>query len=328
MTSRLKKLLVIGSIAFVPSQGFAQTSDSASAQTTRAPGATPIDASLATPAGHEVNFSVGGYEYIEPGDTSISIHGPKFGAGYTGTMSLNPSHWFLQTNARGLFGSTTYDGWCSPFLIRPDSRSPNGYALGLGDRSPCSESGDQDWYVEGRALIGKDFIGGKWGWSPEVGLGIRHLSNGTTGNAGHRIQDYLYLPVGITARTTVASDHALSFNLEYDHLLHGWQKTRDSQLGSGTVPATPTAPAFTIDGFTDISFDQHSGWALRARAKYQLTRRWSVEPEYIHWNVSASSVNYETATFTVNSITVRQQLGAYEPLNRTNEFVVKLGFRF
>jgi hypothetical protein len=53
-----------------------------------------------------------------------------------------------------------------------------------------------------------------------------------------------------------------------------------------------------------------------------------VEPEYIHWNVSASPVSYETATFTVDRITARQQVGAYEPLNRTNEFVVQLGFRF
>jgi hypothetical protein len=59
-----------------------------------------------------------------------------------------------------------------------------------------------------------------------------------------------------------------------------------------------------------------------------MTNHWSAEPEYIHWNVSASPVNYETATFTVNRITAQQQVGAYEPLNRTNEFVVKLGFRF
>ena len=154
------------------------------------------------------------------------------------------------------------------------------------------------------------------------------MSNGTTGVAGYRTDDYLYLPVGIAARTIVASHNALSFNLEFDHLLHGWQRTHDSRLGGGHVPATPIAPAFTIEGFSDISFDQHSGWALRAAAKYQITRHWSVEPAYIHWNVSSSPVNHETATFTVNSITVRQQLGAYEPLNRTNEFAVHLGFRF
>jgi hypothetical protein len=276
-----------------------------------------------------VNFGVGRYEYVEPGDTSISIHGPKFGGGYSGTMSLNRAqHWFLQANAQGVFGSATYDGWCSPDLITPDRASPNGYALGFGDPSPCNESGDTDWYVEGRALVGKDFIGDKWGWAPDIGLGIRHLSNGTAGVAGFRTDDYLYLPVGITARTIVSSHNALSFNLEYDHLLHGWQRTHDSQLGGGDVPATTIAPAFTIDGFSDISFDQRSGWALRASAKYQVTRQWSVEPQYIHWNVSASPVNYETTTFTVNGITARQQLGFYEPLNKTNEFVVKLGFRF
>jgi hypothetical protein len=53
-----------------------------------------------------------------------------------------------------------------------------------------------------------------------------------------------------------------------------------------------------------------------------------VEPQYIHWNVSASPVNYETATFTVNRITAQEQFGAYEPLNTTNEFIVKLGLHF
>ena len=328
MPRRLKTFLIVGSLSLLTSPAFAQTAGSTSVRSPSVDDAQRVT-SLATPAGHEVNFGIGGYMYVEPGDTSISIHGPKFEAGYTGTIALNPRrHWFLQGNGRGLFGSATYDGWCSPFLITPDNRSPNGYALDLGDYSPCNESGDADWYLEGRALVGKDFIGRTWGWSPDIGLGIRHLSNGTTGVNGYRTDEYLYLPIGITGRTIVGSHHALSFNLEYDHLLHGWQKTRDSQLGGGDVPATPIAPAFTIDGFSDISFDQNSGWGLRAGAQYQMTRHWSVQPEYIHWNVSASDVNSETATFTVNGITARQQLGAYEPQNTTNEFAVKLGFRF
>jgi hypothetical protein len=116
--------------------------------------------------------------------------------------------------------------------------------------------------------------------------------------------------------------------VEYDVLIHGWQKTRDSDLGSGVVPATPTAPAFTIDGFTDTSFSQSGGWALRASAKYPVTSRWSVEPYYVRWHVSSSPVNYETVTFTVNSVTAQEQLGAYEPLNLTSEFGVRLGFHF
>jgi hypothetical protein len=44
--------------------------------------------------------------------------------------------------------------------------------------------------------------------------------------------------------------------------------------------------------------------------------------------VSDSPVSYETASFTVNRITAEQQIGAYEPLNVTHEYGVKLGFHF
>ena len=147
-------------------------------------------------------------------------------------------------------------------------------------------------------------------------------------SAGYRTDDYLYLPIGMTARTVVASHNSLSLNLEYDHLLHGWQTTRDSQLGGGDVPATPTAPAFTIEGFSDVSFRSALRMGAARQCEISGGRQWSVEPEYIHWNVNASPVNYETATFTVNNITVEQQLGAYEPLNRTDEFLMRVGFRF
>ena len=316
MSRHLNNLVFLCSVVIIPIQSFAQTS-------------ADVVATVTTPTGHEVNFGVSGYDYVEPGAADISIHGPKFGGGYTGAISLSTAHhWFIQTQAQGLAGSTTYDGWCSPILITPASTSPNGYALDFGERSACSDSGDKEWYLEGRALVGKDFTGQKWGWSPAFGLGVRHLSNGTTGIPGYRTDDYLYLPVAVTARTTAASLSALSFHVEYDYLLHGWQHTHDSKRGGGDLPATRIAPAFTIDGFSDVSFDQHSGWALRASAKYQMTTHWSVNPEYIHWNVSTSPVSYETATFTVNGITARQQLGFYEPLNTTNEFLVKLGFRF
>lgn len=92
MSRRLTQLVVFGSLALFPSQTLAQTSGSS----TQSQDAGSVRSVLATPAGHEVHVGVGGYTYAEPGDTSISIHGPKFGAGYTGTMSLNPrGHWFI-----------------------------------------------------------------------------------------------------------------------------------------------------------------------------------------------------------------------------------------
>jgi hypothetical protein len=249
---------------------------------------------LSTPTGHEVSAGVASYAYREPGAQTISIHGAKFVADYTGTLSINKGrHWFAQANLRGTIGSAAYDGWCSPFLITPDSTSPNGYALDVGDSSPCNETGDKDGYLEARGLAGKDLIGERWAWSPYTGAGLRHLSNGTTGTPGYRTDDYLYLPLGVTSRASVASRGALSLNLEFDLLIHGWQQTRDSKLGGGDVPATPTAPAFTVDGFTDVSFLSVARWALRASAKYPVSRRWSAEPYYVRWHVSSSPVNYE-----------------------------------
>ena len=314
----MKKLLIASVLAVMPVRAFTQT-----------PG-TAVGAALATPTGHEVSVGAGGYNYIEePDDLRISIHGAKLGGEYTGGFSVNRRrHVFAQANARFTFGNTRYDGWCAPFLLIPEPASPNGYAVDLGDYSPCSEPGARDWYVEARALVGKDFIGQRWAWSPGTGLGVRHLSNGARGIPGFRTQEYLYLPFSITARTRMGSQSTLSFNLEYDVLLRGWQTTRNSELGGGDVPATSTAPAFTIEGLDDLSFDQRGGWALRTSAKYQVNRRWSVEPYYVYWRVDDSSVEVANLTFTVNAVTAQQQFGAYEPRNTTHEPGVKFSFRF
>jgi hypothetical protein len=308
-----KTLILAALVTILPSASFAQSSSN-----------------LFTATGHEINISFGHYNYAEPNVSSmtpISIHGLKIGGEYTGTWSMGTHRWFLRANARGTTGSVTYDGYCAPFLLVPNSGSPNGYQLDLGDFSPCSESGDKDWYVETRGLAGKDFGSQSFVIAPFAGVGYRHLSNGTTGTPGYRTDDYLYLPFGVTARTNVAA-HALDLDFEYDYLLRGWQTTRDSALGGGNVPATPTAPAFTINGFTDVSFDQHSGWALRASAKYRFTQRWSVEPYYLFWGLADSDISRESVSFTVNGVTAIQEFGAFEPVNKTHEFGVKLGFRF
>jgi hypothetical protein len=316
-------------VALLPVQAYAQGTNSTSAPSVQTRATAGADSVLATPEGHELSVGFSSYNYVEPGDLKISIHGPKFIGEYTGTVLFNPQRrWFAKANVRASMGSTSYDGWCAPWMITPDSSSPNGYALDLGDYSPCSDNGNPDWYLETRGVFGRDFVGRSWAWSPEFGLGVRHLSNGIGDIKGFRIDNYLYLPVGITGRTRIASQGLLNVNVEFDLLLRGWQTTHNSALGGGTVPATDTAPQFTIEGFSDISFDQHHGWALRGSAKYQINRHVLVEPYFVYWRVGDSDVNTGTATYTVNGITVQQELGFYEPLNTTREIGVKLGFRF
>jgi hypothetical protein len=322
----MKVFLLAACLMLVASPMFAQTSGSTAAA---AASSDAVNDGLATPTGHEVSAGLSSYTYREPGDNAISIHGPKFVAEYAGTLSFDRRrHWFVQAQLRSTLGSATYTGWCSPYLITPDNTSPNGYALDFGDPSPCSEDGDKDWYAEGRALAGKDIIGGTWAWSPYSGLGVRHLSNGTTGVAGYRTDEYLYVPVGVTARTALAARRLLSLNVEVDVLGHGWQHTRNSRLGGGDVPATATAPAFTIESISDVAFPQSRGWALRAGATFPVTAHWSLQPYYVRWHVQSSSVESETVTFTVNRVTAREQLGFVEPFNVTNEIGVRLGLHF
>jgi hypothetical protein len=153
----MRIFFVAGVMTLMAPQAFAQTPDSIAAST---PSSAAVEAGLATPTGHEVSAGLASYTYREPGDQAISIHGAKLVADYTGTLSLNKRrHLFAEADVRGAFGNATYDGWCSPFLITPNSGSPNGYQLDIGDASPCSESGDKDWYLEARALAGKDLIG-------------------------------------------------------------------------------------------------------------------------------------------------------------------------
>jgi hypothetical protein len=295
----------------------------ASAQSTAEPPTNP----LATRTGHQFNFSVQHYDYTEPDSVDISIHGIKVGAEYTGAFSLNERrHWFARFNVRGTVGNADYRGWCRPWQLVPSSASANGYRLTLGARSPCSESGDSDWYVEGRMVAGKDFIGDGWAVAPFAGIGLWHLSNGVTGNFNFRTDEYLYVPIGITMRRPSVAGRRLEVTVEYDHLLRGWQKTRNSLLGGGTVPATTSTPSFTIGDFTDLSFPQHDGWALRASAAYHLNRSWSIEPYYLRWRIEDSPVRTGSVAYTVNNITARQSLGYYEPHNVTNEFGIKVGW--
>jgi len=134
----MKTLLVTGVMTLIAPYAFAQTPDSIPSST-RSTAA--LDVGLATPTGHEVNAGVASYTYREPGAHAISIHGAKFVAEYNGTLSLNKEHhWFAQAQLRGTVGNVGYDGWCSPFLITPNSASPNGYELDVGDPSSCSET--------------------------------------------------------------------------------------------------------------------------------------------------------------------------------------------
>ena len=98
-------------------------------------------------------------------------------------------------------------------------------------------------------------------------------------------------------------------------------------LSSAPERPGPSLP-LRLDGFSDVSFSQSGGRALRATATWQVTRRPSVEPYIIRWDVDPSPGNDLRVTFTVNKVQASQLLGFYEPTNATSEFGARVGVRF
>ncbi len=116
------------------------------------------------------------------------------------------------------------------------------YAIGLVDYNSYrtgSATGDPDWYIEARGLVGKDWAANDAVLAAYTGIGYRFLFNDgrgitSTGNWGYRRESsYFYLPIGITHRVALPDQARLVSTLEYDHLLAGKQISRLSDGGVG-----------------------------------------------------------------------------------------------
>lgn len=274
---------------------------------------------LQTQLGSELSISIGKYSYVEPNVNGVGgqvrFAGPKIGIDYSRTFKFDERRdLFVIANLRGLVGNVVYT---SPTIITAAMPNPVDPSDSILTRSPgpdVERSGIRDWYIEGRALIGKDFVKHGWVLSPFVGVGFRHLSSGN----GDRRQDYLYLPIGASAQTSALLKRKIELKLEADVLLQGWQKTRFSRL----------PPSGTFLSASDVKFNQQLGWALRTSAKVHLDRRWSLEPYFVHWSIYTSSVDTSTVRYTVENQPAELRVALVEPFNVTNEFGIKLGFRF
>jgi hypothetical protein len=274
---------------------------------------------LQTQPGSEFSLSISDYSNVEPNVNGVGgdarFEGTKIGVEYSHVFPLDDRRkLFAIAELRGLTGNVVYTSPTRTNILVPDPTHPSGTNVIRAPGPDVQRSGVKDWYVEGRALIGKDIIKGAWLFSPYVGVGFRHLSNGN----GNREQDYLFLPLGITAQTSELLKRKIEFNLEADVLLRGWQLTQFSYL----------PPSGTFLSATDVKFTQRLGGALRTSAKINLDRRWSVEPYFVHWSIDTSSVDFSTVRYTLAGQPTQVSAALVEPYNFTNEFGVKLGFRF
>lgn len=234
---------------------------------------------LNTQSGNSIGLSLSSYEYQEPG--IMSLKGVKMGVDlHAVRVAEDRGNLIFRGDLRYAFGSVDYD------------------SNGTG-----SASGEPDWYIEGRALFGKDWEINNAVLSPYTGLGYRYLFNDgrgitSTGHGGYRREsNYVYLPVGIIHHRALTGLARLESTLEYDFLLAGKQVSRLSD----------------VPGYSDVTNNQSSGYGLRLSVTYQKDK-WAIGPYAYYWNIGESDVVPEI----YNGVPTGS--GLVEPNNNTIEF--------
>lgn len=221
----------------------------------------------------------------------MSLKGVKMGLDLSATRELQDDG-FIRVDFRCAFGSVDYN------------------SNGTG-----SATGNPDWYVEARALAGKDHWINNSVLAPYLGVGYRFLFNDARGLSctvstcywGYRREsNYSYLPVGFTLRNKLDNQAHLISSLEYDHLISGKQISRFSDGGFG---------------HSDLTHNQAKGYGLRFSLVYEKDN-WAVGPYAHYWSVDDSDIAPEI----LNGVPT----GKYyiEPKNNTIEFGVKIRQQF
>ena len=245
--------------------------------------ATPADA-LLTRNGQELGLTLSHYKYEEP--DFMQLEALKLGLDYATTLMIDAEQtWSMRVELRYANGQADY--------------SSNG--TGEADNQP-------DWYVDARALFGKDFDYKSYVLKPYLGLGYRYLfsdlrGESSTGAQGYRrTSHYTYLPLGVVHRVGLANGSRFENTLEFDYLLLGQQKSYMSDYLEAIGYSENSA---------DVTNQQHDGYGIRLASMYQFSA-WSVGPFLSYWNIGKSEVDP----------------AGHEPKNNTLEYGLKGAYKF
>ncbi|MGH8700422.1 MAG: hypothetical protein ACREVR_04490 [Burkholderiales bacterium] len=237
---------------------------------------------LLTRGGWEVGGQIARYHYEEP--NFMKLTGDRIGAvgAYTFT---SPDRVYSRIDLRASYGKLKYES----------------QGTGTMDHVP-------DWIVEARAVIGRDYLtGDSAALSPFIGLGYRYLYNdlrgtSSTGAIGYqRYSNYVYLPLGLTARFRTGERWVVAPTVEYDVFLGGRQYSQLSDTGIG---------------YSDASNRQRDGYGYRANLMLE-NGRWTFGPWLNYWNIKDS-----------DTVPIGLGRAALEPANWTREYGVEVRYRF
>lgn len=263
METRLKSALLV--CAFCPAIATAQPS------------------LLSTQSGWEIGGQIAYYKYEEPGLMKLS--GNRAG----------PVGIYTFADAQHVFG-------------RLDMRLSHGL-LYYESQGTGTLNDVPDWLTEVRFVLGRDFsIGQRVVLAPYGGIGYRYLYNdlrgvSSTGAVGYRrYSEYLYLPLGITARIGIGRGWVFAPNLELDVFIQGRQRTQLADTG--------------IAGLMNATNMQNSARGYRGSLMFE-NGRWSFGPWVHHWKVRESDI-----------VPIGNGLFGQEPKNTTREAGLEVRYRF
>jgi hypothetical protein len=236
---------------------------------------------LATRPGWEVGGQAADYRYVEPGLMKLS--GERLGVVGAYTFTNDTRGLFSRIDARGSYGLLKYEG-------------------------TGTKNGIPDLIAEARAVIGADFFPATGvSLSPYVGLGYRYLYNdlrgyGSTGAVGYRrYSNYLYAPVGLTARIDIGDGLIFAPTIETDVFLRGRQITKLSDTGLGYV---------------NVTNRQDRGRGHRIYLMFERDR-WALGAWTHYWHIMDSDIQ-----------PIGLGYAGLEPENATRESGLELRYRF
>jgi len=234
----------------------------------------------------------------------------------------------------GIFGAMTY---------RPDPGNPLNseisdvyrvegmfdygkvnYHGGYSDGTPLTFDGINDYLIEARGFIGKDFDLNNRSTllTPYFGFGYRSLFDAFSAEkAGgyNRWIQYFYIPAGGEVLQRLNDHWTIGVDLEYDFLIQG---NVTSYLGE--VYSPPPFPPYA-----DVKNVQKHGFGFRSSVK--IIRKWNrinlvLEPYLRYWHIRNSEVNASEPFNWDGKEWVRT--GYYEPNNNSVEIGTRLGIEF
>ena len=265
--ARMKKLLALASFAVL----FAEVSTAQEG------------GPLATRPGWELGAQAARYRYLEPDFAKLS--GNRTGIVAAGT-AVSAAGVFSRFDFRQSYGRLKYEG------------------SGTKDRVP-------DWILEARVVAGLDWVGRSVSLSPYLGVGYRYLYNdlrgySSSGAIGYRREsNYIYAPVGLTARFHLGDRWVLAPTLEAEVFARGRQASKLSDTGLGYI---------------DVTNEQKGGRGHRASLVLERDH-WAIGTWTHYWHIEDSDVQFAGVVGGIPR-------GGLEPENYTREYGLELRYRF